>query len=156
MSTIAGTLVQLVNTVSKLEATLMQLKDNNAELIQLVKDQCNTNDAIRSENSALIQLVATLRVDANDNDNKRAVHDKLDKLSSDVASVMQPTYEKKCFAAVARCKQRSVLMFEDQILRNTNTVTTADNEEVELHKTSQATPKDLLVAVQWSDVCKKR
>ena len=44
----------------------MQLKDNNAEVIQLVKDQYNTNDAIRSENSALIQLVATLRVDANE------------------------------------------------------------------------------------------
>ena len=25
---------------------------------------------------------------------------------------------------------------------------------MELHKTSNATPKDLLVAVQWSDVCK--
>ena len=132
----------------------MQLKDNKAELIQLVKDQCYTNDAIRSENSALIQQVATLRVEANDNDNKRAVHDKLDKLSSDVANLMQPTCEKKSSAAVARCKQRSVLMFDDQILRNMNTVTTADNEEMELHKTPKATPKDFLLAVQWSDVCK--
>ena len=48
----------------------------------------------------------------------------------------------------------SVLMYDEQILRNMNTVTTADNEEVELHKASKATPKDLLVAVQWSDVCK--
>ena len=55
--------------------------------------------------------------------------------------------------AVARCK-RSVLVYDEQILRNMNTVTTADNEEVELHKASKATPKDLLVAVQWSDVCK--
>ena len=148
-----GTVVQLVNTVSKLKATLMQLKDNNAELIQLVKDQCNTNDVIRSENTALIQQFATLRVEANYNDNKRAVHDKLDKLSSDVASVMQPTCEKKSFAAVARCKQRSVLVFDDQNLRNMNTVTTADDEKVELHKTSKAATKDL-VAVQWSDVCK--
>ena len=45
-------------------------------------------------------------------------------------------------------------MYDKQILRNMNTVTTADNEEVELHKASKATPKDLLVAVQWSDVCK--
>ena len=45
-------------------------------------------------------------------------------------------------------------MFDDQILRNRNTVTTAGNEKVELHKTSKATPKDLLVAVQWSDVSK--
>ena len=44
-------------------------------------------------------------------------------------------------------------MCDEQILRNMNTVTTADNEEVELHKTSKATPTDLLVAVQWSDVC---
>ena len=131
----------------------MQLKDNNAELIQLVKDQCNTNDAIRSENTALIQQVATLRVEANYNDDSRAVHDKLDKLTSDVTNLTQPTCEKKSFAAVAWCKQPSVLMFDDQILRNMNTVTTADNEEVELHKTSKATPKDLLVAVQWSDIC---
>ena len=84
-----GTVVQLVNSVSKLEATLMQLKDNNAELIQLVKDQCNTNDAIRSENSALIQQVAILRVEANYNDDIRAVHEKLDKLSSEVESLTQ-------------------------------------------------------------------
>ena len=131
----------------------MQLKDINAEIIQLVKDTCNTNDAIRSENSALIQQVATLRVEANYNDDIRAVHEKLGKLSSDVESLTQPTREKKYVAAVARCK-RSVLMFDDKILRNMITVTTADNEEVELHKTSKATPKDLLVAVQWSDVCK--
>ena len=147
--------MQLVNTVSKLEAILMQLKNNNAELIQLVKDQCNTNDVIRSENTALIQQVAPLRVEANSNDDIRTVHDKLGKLSSDVANLMQPTCEKKSSAAVARCKQRSVLVFDDeQLLRNMKTVTTADNEEVKLHKTSKATPKDLLVAVKWSDVCK--
>ena len=100
----------------------------------------NTNDAIRSENTALIQQVATLRVEANYND-IRAVHEKLDRLSSDVASLTQPTHERKSFATVARCKQRSVLMFDDQILRNMNTVTTADNEEVELHKASKATRK---------------
>ena len=148
-----ATVVQLVNTVSKLEATLMQLKNNNAELVQLVKDQCNINDAIRSENTALIQQVATLRIEAHYNDDIRAVHEKLDKLSSDIESVTQPTSKKKSYAAVARCK-RSVLMYDEQILRNMNTVTTADNEEVELHKASKATPKDLLVAVQWSDVCK--
>ena len=148
-----GTVVQLVNTVSELEATLMQLKQHNAELIQLVKDQCNINDAIKSENSALIQQVATLRVEANYNDDIRAVHEKLGKLSSDVESLTQPTREKKSFATVARCN-RSVVMFDDKILRNMNTVTTADNEELELHKASKATPKDLLIAVQWSDVCK--
>ena len=148
-----ATVVQLVNTVAKLEATLMQLKDNNAELVQLVKDQCNINDVIRSENTALIQQVATLRIEAHYNDDIRAVHEKLDKLSSDIESLTQPTSGKKSHAAVARCK-RSVLMYDEQILRNMNTVTTADNEEVELHKASKATPKYLLVAVQWSDVCK--
>ena len=131
----------------------MQLKDNNAELIQLVKDQCNINDAIRSENTALIPQVANLRIEAHYNDDIRAVHEKLDKLSSDTESLTQPTSEKKSFAAVARYK-RSVLVYDEQIWRNMNTVTTADNEEVELHKASKATPKDLLVAVQWSDVCK--
>ena len=104
----------------------MQLKYNNAALIQLVNDQCNTNDAIRSENSALIQQVATLRVEANYSDDIRAVHEKLDKLSSDVETLTQPTCKKKSFAAVARCK-RSVLMCDEHILRNMNTVTTADN-----------------------------
>ena len=86
----------------------MQLKDNNAELIQLVKDQCNTNDAIRSENTALVQQVTSLQVEANYNDDIRAVHDRL---SSDVASLTLPTRENKSFAAVARCKQRSILVF---------------------------------------------
>ena len=148
-----ATVVQLVNTVSKLEATLMKLKNNNAELIQLVKDQCNINDAIRSGNTALIQQVATLRIEAHYIDDIRVVHEKFDKLSSDIESLKQPTSEKKSCAAAARCK-RSVLMYDEQILRNMNTVTTADNEEVELHKASKATPKDLLIAVQWRDVCK--
>ena len=85
------------------------------------------------------------------NDDIRAVHEKLDKLSSDIEVLTQPTSEKKSYAAVARCK-RSILMYDEQILRNMNTVTTAENEEVKLHKAFKATPKDLLVAVQWSDV----
>ena len=88
----------------------MQLKDNNAELIQLVKDQCNTNDAIWSENTALIQQVSSLPVEANYNDDIRAVHDRL---SSDVASLTLPTREKKCFAPLARYKQRSILVFDN-------------------------------------------
>ena len=88
----------------------MQLKDNNAERIQLVKDQRNKNDAIRSENTAPIQQVTSLQVEANYNDDIRAVHDRL---SSDVASLTLPTREKKSFAAVARCKQRSILVFDN-------------------------------------------
>ena len=80
------------------------------------------------------------------------MHEKLDKLSSDI-EFFKPTSEKKSYAAVARCK-RSVLMYDEQILRNMNTVTTADNEEVKLHKAFKVTPKDVVVAVQWSDVCK--
>ena len=100
-----ATVVQLVNTVSKLEATLVQLKDNNAELIQLVKDQCNINDAIKCENTALIQQVATLRIEAHYNDDVRALHEELDKLYSYIESLTQPTSENKSCAAVARCKR---------------------------------------------------
>ena len=39
--------------LSKLEATLIQLNDNNEEYIQLVEDQCNTNEATRNEKTAL-------------------------------------------------------------------------------------------------------
>ena len=46
-------------------------------------------------------------------------------------------------------------MFDDHILRHIHKVTTADNEPVALHATSRATPKDLLIAVQWSEVCKE-
>ena len=95
----------------------MLVKDNNAELVQ-----SNINDGIRSENTTLIQQVAALRIEAQYNDDIRAVHEKLDKLSSDIESLMQPTSEKKSYAAVARCK-RSVLVYDEQILRNMNTVT---------------------------------
>ena len=63
----------------------------------------------------------------------------IDRLSSDLESLTQPTHERKSFAAMASCKQRSVLMFDDQMLRNIYTVTTADNEEVALHETSSDT-----------------
>ena len=45
-------------------------------------------------------------------------------------------------------------MFDDHILRDIHKVTTADSEPVALHTTSRATPKDLQIAVQWSEVCK--
>ena len=44
-------------------------------------------------------------------------------------------------------------MFDGHILRDIHKVTIADNEPVALHTTSRATPKDLLIAVQWSEVC---
>ena len=79
-----GTVLQQVNTASTLKATLIQLNDNNAELIQLAKEQCNTNDAVRNENTDLIQQVATLRDEANYNETMK---DRLDRLSSDVTSL---------------------------------------------------------------------
>ena len=130
-----GTVLQQVNTASTLKATLIQLNDNNAELIQLAKEQCNTNDAVRNENTDLIQQVATLRDEANYNETMK---DRLDRLSSDVTS-LQPTHQKGSFAAVASYNQRSVLMFGDQMLRHIHTVTTADNKEVAMHWTTRVT-----------------
>ena len=46
-------------------------------------------------------------------------------------------------------------MLGDQIVRDIHKVTTADNEPVALHTTSRATPKDLLISLQWSEVCKE-
>ena len=69
------------------------------------------------------------------------MHEKLDKLSSYIESSRHVT-------------RNPVLMYDEQILRNMNTVTTADNEEVELHNVTKDIPTYLLVAVQWSDVWK--
>ena len=46
-------------------------------------------------------------------------------------------------------------MLDYHILRDFHKVITADNEPVALHTTSRATPKDLQIAVQWSEMCKE-
>ena len=53
--------MQLVVKLSSLEETMLQLKENNAELIKLVKAQCNANDTIRDKNCALVEEAARLR-----------------------------------------------------------------------------------------------
>ena len=49
MPNIAGYCSATGEHFSKLEATLIQLDDNNAEYIQLVEDLCNTNEDTRNE-----------------------------------------------------------------------------------------------------------
>ena len=49
-----------VDKVSKLEETMLHLKENNAELFKLVKAQRNANDTIRNKICALIEKVACL------------------------------------------------------------------------------------------------
>ena len=41
--------MQLVDKVSSLEEKTIQLKENNAELVKLVKAQCNADDTIRNK-----------------------------------------------------------------------------------------------------------
>ena len=53
--------MQLVDKVSNLEVTMRQVKENNAELIKLVKAQCNANDATRDNNCALVEQVTCIR-----------------------------------------------------------------------------------------------
>ena len=85
----------------------------------------------------------------------RAMNDKLDQLSSDLTNLSQAPTERKSYAAItSRKTSKRVFMFDDHILRDIHKVTTADNEPVALHTTSRATPKDLQIAVQWSEVCK--
>ena len=47
--------MNLVDKVSTLETTMLQLKENNAELPKLVKAQCIANDTIQNEKCALIE-----------------------------------------------------------------------------------------------------
>ena len=84
------------------------------------------------------------------------MNDKLDKLSSDLANLSQAPTERESYAAVtSRKTSKRVFMFDDHILWDIHKVTTADNEPVALHTTYRATPKDLQIAVQWSEVCKE-
>ena len=89
-------------------------------------------------------------------DTIRAMNDKLDKLSSDLENLSHAPTECESYAAVTnRETSKRIFMFDDYILRDIHKVTTEDNEPVDLHTTSRATPKDLLIAVQWTEVCKE-
>ena len=48
--------MQLVDKVSSLEETMLQLKQNNAESIKLVKAQCNANYTIRDQPSRVFMF----------------------------------------------------------------------------------------------------
>ena len=136
--------MQLVDKVSNLEETMLQLKENNAELIKLVKAQCNANDTIRDKNCALVEEIACLRNEINRGNEIRAMNDKLVKLSSDLANLSQATTERESYAAVtSRKTSKRIFMFDDHILWDIHKVTSADNEPVDLHTTSRITPKDL-------------
>ena len=89
-------------------------------------------------------------------DTIRAMKDKLDKLSSDLENLSHAPTERESYVAVtSRKTSKRVFMFDDLILRDIHKITTEDNEPVDLYTTSRATPKDLLIAVQWSEVCKE-
>ena len=145
--------IQLADKLCNLEETLLQLKENKAELIKLVKAQCNANYTIVDKNCDLVEKVTCLRNEINHGNEIRAMNDKLDKLSSDFLS--QSPIERESYVAVTNRKTSRVFMFDDQIVRDMHKVTTADNELVALHTTSRATPKDLLIVVQWTEVCKE-
>ena len=148
--------IQLVDKVSSLEETMLQLKGNNAELIKLVKAQCNANDTIRDKNFALVEEVACLRNEINHSNEIIAMNDKLEKLSSDLANLSQAPTVRESYAAIASRKtSKRVFMFDDHILRDIHKVTIAVNEPVALHTTSSATPKDLLIAGKWNEACKE-
>ena len=68
--------MQLVDKVSNLEETMLQLEENNAELIKLVKAQCNANDTIKDKSCALVEQVACLRDEINHGNEIRAMNDK--------------------------------------------------------------------------------
>ena len=78
-----------------------------------------------------------------------------DKLSSDLANLSQVPTECESLAAVTTRKPSRVFMFDNQIVQDTHKVTTADNEPVALHKASKATLKNVLIAVQWRELCKE-
>ena len=70
--------MQLVDKVSNLEETMLQLKENNAELIKLMKPRSNANNTIRNKNCAHA-LVACFRNEINNGNEIRAMNKKLEK-----------------------------------------------------------------------------
>ena len=81
--------MHLVDKVSNLEETMLQLKENNAELIKLVKAQRNANYTIRNKNCGLVEKVACLRNEINHGIKIRAMNDKFAQTSSDLANLNQ-------------------------------------------------------------------
>ena len=153
---LSSVVMQLVDKVSSLEDTMLQLKEHSAELIKLVKAQCNANDTIRDKNFAVVEEVGCLRNEINHSNEIRAMNDKLDKLSPDLINLSQAPTERESYAAIASRKtSKRVFMFDDHILRDIHKVTIAVNEPVALQTTSRATPKDLLIAGKWNEACKE-
>ena len=87
---------------------------------------------------ALVEQVACLRDEINHGNEIRAMNDKLDKLSSDLANLSQAPTECESYAAVRSRKTSRVFMSDDQIVRDIHKVTTADIDPVALHTTSKA------------------
>ena len=68
--------MQLVDNVSNVEETMLQQKENNAELIKVAKAQCSANDTITDKNCVLVEKVAYLRNEINHGNEIRAMNDK--------------------------------------------------------------------------------
>ena len=139
--------MQLVDNVSNVEETMLQQKENNAELIKVAKAQCSANYTITDKNCVLVEKVACLRNKINHGNEIRAMNDK--RSLWDLANLSQAPTERKSYAAITSIARKTsrVFMFDDKIVRDVHKVTTADNEPVALHTTCRVTPNYLLIAV---------
>ena len=80
MQTMPIVVMQLVDRVFNVEKTVLQLKENNAQLIKLVKAQCNAKDTVTDKNCALVNQVSCICNEINHGNKIIAMNDKLDKL----------------------------------------------------------------------------
>ena len=153
--------MNLVDKVSTLETTMLQLKENNAELAKLDKAQCIVNDTIQDEKCALIEQLACLKGEMKSSNRINALFDKMDALLSEFANIHRSHIEiTPCVEAISMdvpCNQsRNIFVVDEQIRREIPKVTTEDNKPVEVHSAlNNNAPRDVLKAVRSINICKK-
>ena len=87
--TLPSVIMNFVEKVSTLETTMLQPKENNAELAKLIKAQCIVNDTIQDEKGALIEQLACLRGEMKSSIRINALFDQMDTLSSEFANIVR-------------------------------------------------------------------
>ena len=153
--------MNLVDKVSTLETTMLQLIENNAELAKLVKALYIVNDKVQEEKCVIIEQLACLKGEMKSSNKINALFDKMDTLSSEVASIHRSHIEiAPCVEAISRevprNQSRNIFVVDEQIRHDIPKVTTDDNKPVEVHRVpNNTTPSDVLKAVRSINICKE-
>ena len=153
--------MNLVDKVSTLETTMLQLKENNAELAKLVRAQCIVNDTIQDEKCALIEQLACRKGEMKSSNRINALFDQMDTLSPAFANIHRSHIEiTPCVEAITldvpSNQSRNIFVVDEQIRGEIPKVTTEDNKPVEVHSAqNNNAPRDVLKAVRSINICKE-